>query len=98
MATKQKKATTAKKPPAKPPAGQSDKPKPPAKAPAKGPDVVEQAWRDALSDALTNAQKLDVAKSFKEGRPVNVRGTVQVNGARLPFHVVLKAPATKKKK
>ncbi len=81
-----KKATTAN------PAGQTDKPKP------KGPDAVELSWRAALSDALTNAQKLDIAKSFKEGRPVNVRGTVQVNGARLPFHVVLRPPATKKKK
>ena len=70
----------------------------PADKKPKGPDAVEKSFLDSMSGVLTNAQKLDIAKSFKEGRPVNVRGTIQVSGARLPFHTVLKPPKTKKKK
>ena len=65
---------------------------------AKKDDRVEESWMAALAGALTNAQKLDVAKSFKEGRPVDIRGTIHVNGARLPFHRVMEPPKLKKKK
>jgi hypothetical protein len=63
----------------------------------KKPDEIEKSWQAALADTLTNAQKLDIAKSFKEGRPVNIRGSIHVNGARLPFHVVMPPPKKKKK-
>lgn len=75
------------------PAGQSDKAKD-----KKPEDLIEKAFLGALAGVLTNAQKLDIASSFKKGQPVNISGTIAVNGARLPFYTVVEPPKIKKKK